>query len=239
MLGMFFEITGYAIADAVNPCAIAVLTMVLVSVLIAHPEKKREVFITGLMFTLSVYLGYLVYAGILYQLFNNITEFLAKNSENFKLIFGVLGMIIGGLNIKDYFIYRPGGIATEMPLFMRSKVRKITNKITSPKGAFFLGFFVTLFLLPCTAGPLILATGRLSGLNLIQVIPWLLYYNLIFVFPMIAITIMVYAGFTRVEDVSGWKERNIRKLHLIAGVLLFIIGFALISGWFDLIPPLI
>lgn len=232
MLEKLIEITGYAFADAVNPCAIAVLTMVLINVLIKDPTKKKKVLTTGLLFSLSVFIGYFVYAGILYQIFRSVTEFLAKNSGNVKIFFGVLSMILGSLNIKDFFIYTPGGLATEMPIWMRPKVKMIIKDITSPIGSFTIGFIVTLFLLPCTAGPLILATGSLSNLPIIKVIPWLLYYNLIFISPMLIITGLVYWGFSKVEDISGWKERNIKRLHLIAGILLFLIGIGLLLGWF-------
>jgi len=48
---------------------------------------------------------------------------------------------------------------------------------------------------------------------------------------MIIITALVYIGYTKVEDVSGWKERNIKYLHLIAGLLLFFVGLSLLMGW--------
>jgi cytochrome c biogenesis protein CcdA len=114
---------------------------------------------------------------------------------------------------------------------MRPKVKKIISGITSPGGAFIIGFIVTLFLLPCTIGPYVVASGLLSELGLLGALPWLLYYNLIFILPMIAITLIVYFGFARVEDVSGWKEKNIRKLHLIAGILLLLVGLGILMGW--------
>ena len=113
---------------------------------------------------------------------------------------------------------------------MRPKVKKIINKITSPKGAFLIGFIVTLFLLPCTMGPYVVASGLLSKMGLLLALPWLAYYNLIFIIPMLLIVLVVYFGFKKVEDVSGWKERNIRWLHLIAGTLLFLVGVGLLSG---------
>jgi cytochrome c biogenesis protein CcdA len=140
-------------------------------------------------------------------------------------------MILGALNIKDFFFYKKGSFATEMPIFLRPRVKRAIEKVTSTGGAFIIGFFVTLFLLPCTIGPYIVASGLISGLTFVKTIPWILYYNLIFLIPMIIIVLLVYFGFTRVEDVSGWKEKNIRKLHLIAGILLFLVGLSLLMGW--------
>ena len=117
-----------------------------------------------------------------------------------------------------------------MPLSWRPKVKRIIAGVTSPLGAFFVGTFVTVFLLPCTIGPYVIAGGILSVLELIKTIPWLLLYNAIFVLPMLAITLLVYLGIAKVEDVAGWKEKNIRKLHAIAGAIMLSLGIAMLLG---------
>lgn len=225
------KITSLALADSVNPCAIAVLTMVLITILISNPLKRKKVLCAGLAFVASVFIGYLFYGAVIIQFFKLFAEWLRNSSHILYNGLGILAMIIGSLNIKDFFLYKPGGIVTEMPLFMRPKVKKTIKKITSPTGAFIIGFIVTIFLLPCTIGPYIIASGLLAELGFLSALPWLLYYNILFVLPMIGITILVYLGFTRVQDVSGWKDKNIKWLHLIAGILLFAVGFSLIMGW--------
>lgn len=227
----FLRITGLALADSVNPCAIAVLTMVLMSILIQNPKKRKRVLSAGFAFVASVYIGYLFYGIVIVQFFNTFAQFLRESSSVVYDGLAIFAMLLGALNIKDFFFYKKGGIATEMPIFLRPKVKQITQTIISPSGAFVIGFLVTLFLLPCTIGPYIIASGLLADLGLIKSIPWLLYYNVLFVLPMIVIVGIVYYGFTQVEEVSGWKERNIKRLHLIAGILLFAIGFALLNGW--------
>lgn len=227
----FWQITSLALADSVNPCAIAVLTMVLVTILIQNPDKRNKVLGGGLAFVAAIYIGYLIYGIVIIQVFKAFAQVLRENSFYIYGGLGILAMILGALNIKDFFIYKKGSVATEMPLFMRPKVKRVINKITSPGGAFIIGFLVTIFLLPCTIGPYIIASGLLSELGTLAALPWLLYYNIIFVLPMLIITLIIYFGFTKVEHVSGWKDRNIRVLHLIAGILLFLVGLALLLGW--------
>ena len=227
----FIKITSLALADSVNPCAIAVLTMVLISILIQNPDKKKKVLHGGIAFVLAVFIGYIFYGAVMIHFFKFITEFLRSNSVYLFNGLAILAMILGALNIKDYFYYQPGGVATEMPMAMRPYAKMTINQITSTWGAFIIGFLVTIFLLPCTIGPYVIASGLLSNLGILGALPWLIYYNLIFVLPMIAIVALVYWGFSKVEDVSGWKERNIRRLHLIAGILLLLVGFLLLMGW--------
>lgn len=228
----FWKITTLALADSVNPCAIAVLAMILLALMIQNPNKRKKVLFGGLAFVLAVYIGYLIYGIVIIQFFRLFAEFLRQSSLYVYKGLAILAMIIGALNIKDFFYYKKGGIATEMPIAMRPKAKKIIQNITSPAGAFIIGFIVTLFLLPCTIGPYIIASGLLAELGTLGAVPWLLYYNLIFVIPMIVITLLIYFGLAKVDDVSGWKERNIKKLHLIAGILLFLVGIALLLGVF-------
>jgi cytochrome c biogenesis protein CcdA len=225
------RIITLALADAINPCALAVMTMVLVSILIANEGKKKyKVLMGGLAFTLAVFVGYFFYGIIIIQIFKGFVEVTTKITPYLTKGLAILAISLGIFNIKDYLHYKPGGIATEMPLSFRPKVKQLIKKITSPKGAFFIGIFVTLFLLPCTIGPYIIASGSLSTLELVKAIPWLLLYNFIFVLPMLAITFVVYKGVSTTERVNSWKERNIRYIHLATGLLLVGLGIALFTG---------
>jgi cytochrome c biogenesis protein CcdA len=232
-LGLFTEVTGLAFVDAINICALAVLSMVLTTILIQNPEKPKKVLHAGLAFTLAVFVMYLFYGFVIIQTLNSLTEKIMWLSPYLYDGFAIIIMIVGALNIKDFFRYRRGSFATEMPLWMRPQVKKIIEKITSPKGAFVLGLIVTLFLLPCTMMPLMVVANTLSnlGFNFFTAIHWFMYYNFIFVLPMLAIVLIVYFGFRKVDEISGWQQRNIRKLHLIAGIVLFLMGLALFMGW--------
>lgn len=225
------KITALALADAVNPCAIAVLTMVLIAIITKNPEKRRHVLYSGIAFTSAVFVGYLFYGTILVQFFNSFVLTSRTYAPYFYNGLAVAAMIIGALQIKDYFSYVPGGIATEMPLWMRPYAKLTIQKITSPTGAFFIGLIVTVFLLPCTMGPYVVAAGIIAEKGFLGSLPWLSYYNFLFVLPMIFITMLVFWGYSKVDDVSGWKERNIKILHLIAGSLMFIVGLSLLLGW--------
>jgi len=225
------KITSLALVNAVNPCQIAMLVLVLITILTQNQEKKKRILFAGLAFISAVYLGYLFYGIVLVQLFQTFTETLRQNSIYVKSFFAVIAMIVGGLQLKDFFFYKKGGFATETPIWMMTKAKRIIEKITSPVGAFLTGFIITLFLGPCTMAPLLVATESLSQLGLIGALPWLMYFNFIAILPLIVITFVIYGGFTTTENVADWRNRNIRILHLIAGVILFAMGIALLMGW--------
>jgi len=227
----FASVITLAIADSVNPCALAVLTMALIALLVQDPRKKRRVIYGGLAFTAAVFITYIFYGVVIIQFFKFISEFFVSAYNIVKIIFASLAILLGIMNIKDFFRYTPGTVGTEMPMFMRPIAKNLIKNITKPRGAFLIGILVTLFLLPCTIGPYVVVGNLLSAFELVKSLPWLIFYNLIFVLPMIGITLFVYLGYTTVEKVTGWKEDNIKYMHLTAGIVLSLLGIAMILGF--------
>lgn len=223
------KILSLAAVDAVNPCALAVLVLMLVAILTYNPRKKSRVLLAGLSFSLSVFIMYLFYGLVIIKFFQLVQALTSIRFWLYKIL-GLVAVVLGVLNMKDFFAYKPGGLGTEMPMKLRPKMKKIISGITSPKGAFGVGAFVTVFLLPCTIGPYVICGGILSSLDLVKTLPWLLIYNFIFVLPMIVVTAACYVGFTTVENVSSWRDKNIRYLHLVAGLIILGLGLAMFFG---------
>tara|TARA_Y100000310_G_C20467378_1_gene708312 strand:+ start:309 stop:935 length:627 start_codon:yes stop_codon:yes gene_type:complete len=206
------------------------MAIVLLSILLHNPDNKKKVLLGGLAFTLAVFILYFFYGVIMIQFFSNLIPATGKFSFYVFRGFGVFAIILGLLNIKDYLKYKPGSFMTEMPLSFRPKMKRFVKKITSPKGAFIVGIFVTFFLLPCTIGPYIIASGQLSTQSFLSTLPYLILYNLVFILPMILITLVIYFSVTTIEKVSGWRDRQIRNLHLLEGLILLILGILMFTG---------
>jgi len=223
------KILSLAAVDAVNPCALAVLTLMLISIITYNPEKKRNILLAGLAFALSVFVMYIFYGLVIIKFFQVVSALTNVRLLLYKIL-GAVAIILGVLNIKDFIKYTPGSLGTEMPMSLRPLAKKIISKVTSPRGAFVIGAFVTIFLLPCTIGPYIIAGGILSVLETLKTLPWLLIYNAIFVLPMLAITLLVYFGVRSVQNIATWKDQYIRYLHLIAGAIILLLGIAMLMG---------
>jgi len=224
-------LTMIALADTVNPCALAVFILMLVGITTYDVgNKKRQVLKAGLSFVTAVYIMYFFYGLIIIRSFQ-LVDTITNVRPFLYTTLGWVSVVLGLLHLRGVLWYKPGGFMTEMPMSWRPRVKKLMTSITSPKGAFFMGAFVTLFLIPCTMGPYFIAGGMLSVLELAETVPWLLIYDLVFIVPLIMITFAIHYRFKKVDDVSGWKEKNIKNLHFfIAGLMLFI-GFGILSGW--------
>ena len=213
-------ITCAGLVDAINPCAIAVLLILLGGLLVFKEQGRRRVLLSGFSFISALYLAY-------FLLGLGLISFLQLSglAAVFHRLIGGLAIIVGLFNIKDFIWYGGGGFVMEIPRSWRPTMQKVLLKVSSPAGAFLAGLLVTLFELPCTGGPYLFVLGLLShSLSRIEAIPLLLYYNLIFVSPLIILTFLIYLGYASVEKAIDWKERNLRLLHLIAGLLMLGLG---------------
>jgi cytochrome c biogenesis protein CcdA len=217
-------VAGAALVDSINPCAIAVL-LILLSALLATGEKKRALK-AGIAFTISIYISYFLFGLGLFKVIQ-----ISGVSYSFYKVVGFLAIIIGIFNIKDGIKHGALGFVMEIPLSWRPTLKKLLKKVTSPLGAFFMGFIVCLFELPCTGGPYIVILGLLAQKTTqMAAIPILLFYNLVFILPLLIITYLVFRGFTTIESADRWKQKNIRKLHLVAGIVMIALGAVIVSG---------
>jgi cytochrome c biogenesis protein CcdA len=111
-------------------------------------------------------------------------------------------------------------------------MQEILKKVSSPLGALGAGFVVSLFLVPCSSGPYVVILGLLAQkMNVAKTLPLLALYNLIFVLPMIIITLVMYFGSTKMGKMEQWRKKNLRVLHLIAATVMLFIGGYLIYNW--------
>ncbi|MFH1827008.1 MAG: cytochrome c biogenesis protein [bacterium] len=216
-------VIGASTVDAINPCAFAVL-IILMSTILATGNGKKALK-TGLAFSTSIFISYFLMGIGFYKALT-----LGNLSLWFFKTVGWLAVILGLLNLKDYFWYGRGFLM-EVPMSWRPRLKGLISSVTNPKGAFVIGFLVSLFLLPCTSGPYIVILGMLAKNSLdLQAILYLILYNLIFILPMILISFAVYKGFdpSKAEEI---RQKQLRTLHLIAGLIMIAMGFVILFGW--------
>lgn len=216
-----------AALDAINPCEFAILILLMASLLLTD-ENRKKALLTGLAFTAAIFIAYFL-MGV--GLFEFIRAYTVSFSGYFYKLVGLLAIILGLLNIKDYFWYGGGGFLMEVPRAWRPKMKGLIRRITNPAGAFLIGLLVSLFLLPCTSGPYVIILGLLaSKTTLAKALIYLVFYNLIFIAPMLIIVFAMYWGLSP-EKAEQWRQQKLRLLHLIAGVVLIGLGVVILAGW--------
>ena len=213
-------IVGTALIDSINPCAIGVLIL-LVSIMVVY-RSKRELLIYGLVYIFFVFFTYLLAGlGILYFL-SVIPLYI---SEYISIAVGILIVAAGLIEIKDFFWYGQG-ITLSIPPEKAKKIHEMTKKVTLP-AMVVLGAFVAGVELPCTGGPYLAILMFLSQNFNFTAFLWLVFYNIIFVMPLIVILFMVYFGM-KVQYLKRWKQNNRIYMRLATGIILVLLGWLLI-----------
>jgi cytochrome c biogenesis protein CcdA len=217
----FGIVTGTALIDSINPCAIGVLILML-SVLFTKKKTNMQIFILGVSYITAVFGVYLLAGlGLLYFLSSiplYITEYLS-------IFIGVLIIGAGLLEIKDYFWYGQG-LSLMIPHRVSKRLPKLSNRSTI-LGVMMLGAFVSAVELPCTGAPYLAIISFLSQNFDFTAFLLLVWYNVVFVSPLIVILILSLTG-VKLQKINHWKMKNRKYMRLAIGLMLVILGWLLI-----------
>lgn len=212
---------GAAVIDSINPCAFGVLIFLL-AYLTKAAKKKYMLLTHGLAYIFAVFLTYL-FAGILLL---PLISSLGNVSNTVYIVIGILVMLAGLLELKDFLWYGRGPSLTLLPGAserIKLYVKHISGNIAT---AFGLGVFVALVELPCT-GAVYLAI--LSAMALVGIsgtsITFLVLYNVIFVLPLIVILLAFYKG-AHAEKLEELRLKHRHLMRLAIGGMLLLLG-----GW--------
>ncbi len=214
-------VTASAAIDAINPCAIGVLILML-AVLMGSKKSVGRMLLLGGLYILSVMVTYLLAGlGLLYFLASIplwMTEYIA-------ITVGTLIVFAGLLEVKDFFWYGKW-FSLAIPAGMAKRIHKYSTN-TTIIGVIFLGVFVAGVELPCTGAPYLAIITLLSQYFDFSAFLLLVWYNLIFVSPLIVILLMVATG-TKLHVVKRWKQESRGVMRLAIGLLLIAMGWLLI-----------
>lgn len=217
-------IIGAAIIDSINPCAIGVLVFLL-SYLLEQTQKPIKILTHGLTYVSAVFLTYLAAGFILLPIIDQLGE----ASTSAYVVLGILVIIAGLLEVKDYFWYGKGPSLSIMPSASK-RIKMYSKRITnSYVTTFGLGIFVALVELPCT-GAVYLAVlslmTKIEGINISNA-TFLVVYNIIFVAPLIIILFAMYFGVSA-ETFESWRKDNRGLMRLFIGLTLLAMGLWMI-----------
>jgi cytochrome c biogenesis protein CcdA/glutaredoxin len=214
-----------AALDSVNPCDFAVLVLLLGTLLVIG--KRTKVVWAGLAFSAGIFVAYFTMGFGLYSLLG-LTVGTRSFREPFIYAVSGLAILVGLWEMKDLLWYGKW-FSIEVPEKWKPSVKKLTSSAVTIPGAFVVGLLDSLFLAPCTSGPYIVILTLLSQTSTRwQGAGYLLIYNLIFILPMIAITLAVHFGLTTTARAERWRQAKLGKLHFVTGLVMLVLGVGMI-----------
>ncbi|HNQ29028.1 MAG: Thiol-disulfide oxidoreductase ResA [Methanoregulaceae archaeon PtaB.Bin009] len=212
-------VVGAALVDGINPCAFAVLIFLVLS-LIALDTRKRVVTV-GATFILAVFCFYFL---------SGLGLFAIVQSSGMSLLISVaaaaIAILAGVISIGEALWKRKTPFLS-IPESTRGIIDTWAKKGSVP-GAFVLGVLVGMFELPCTGGIYLAILSLLSNrMTMYEGIPYLLLYNLIFVFPLVLILAVVALGIAP-EKLEKLREEKRPIIRLAMGGVMILLGIVLI-----------
>ncbi|MEZ9821260.1 cytochrome C biosynthesis protein [Shewanella sp. 10N.286.45.A1] len=210
--------------DAFNPCAFFVL-LFLLSIMVNAKSRTRMLIVGGI---------FVFFSGFIYFIFMsawlNIFQLLGAGSDGGLIILGagILALIAGAVNIKDYF-FTKGEVTLSMSAENRTGLIKRMGKLTSASsmtamiaGTVVLSILANAYELLCTAGFPMIYTSVLSmhDLEAAERYMYLVFYNIVYVIPLaiIVIAFSVSLGKRKLTEKEG------QTLKLMSGIMMVGLG---------------
>ncbi len=208
--------------DGLNPCAFAVLIF-FIAFLFTLRRATKDILLVGFVYILAIYVAYLLIGlGIIHAfIFSGQAHLMAKISA-------WLLIIIGLINIKDYFWY--GRWFSLSPKISIDTYKKWIHKLTLPS-VFVVGFLVGLCTFPCSGGIYVAIIGLLSAkTTYLSGLYYMLFYNLMFVLPLI-ITLFFLTNRRVLGQISRWEDSHKKTIKLVMGIVMILLGLVILI-WF-------
>jgi cytochrome c biogenesis protein CcdA len=217
--------------DGLNPCAFATIVF-LVSYLAFLGKKTKEILTYGITFTFGVFIAYLLAGMGLMAGFRQLSGF-PLITKGIYLVIAVFAFVLGIISLYDYVLFRRGQMAKmklQLPMALKKKVHGIIRKQTRSTKAGFIGTFTLGFVI---AGTEVVCTGQLylPTIGYIMTIPKLrayaflnlVFYNIMFIVPLLAIFVAAYFGVTSERMALVTKEHT-GTVKLATGILFIGLG---------------
>lgn len=226
-------VLGAGLLDGVNPCAFITIVFLL-SYLSLMKYRRKHIALVGLSFSLAVFLTYLAIGLGFLKFVESIQEIPYLTEIVYYLAISLL-MIIGILNLKDYYNIKKGSLK-DMNLKLNDSLRQRINSLIREKvklkhyiiGAFGLGFAISILELACTGQvylPTLLFIIQTQGFKLKAVL-LLIAYNLAFIIPLLIIFTIFWRGSTE-KSISQWLTQQGANIKLAIGVLFILLSVLL------------
>jgi len=216
-------LTVAALTNGLNPCGIGMMITFLGYLLVFGGKGKEKNFIlkTGVVYIGAVFVTYLATGLLFYGVAYYIQRWWLAGV--FKYIVGGVLAVAGLIQLKDVF-YPDLPIHLRMSMKGFEKLTKLMAKASFGVTAL-IGFLTTVFSTPCML-PLYVGTTAViarSGLGMIKVLSFFLYYNLIFILPLMVI-LLVMAGGRQIVDMKEWEHKNTKWMRFVLGLVLVLVG---------------
>lgn len=226
--------------DGLNPCSFATIIF-FISYLTLINRKGRDILWVGGMFTFANFLTYFLIGTGALKIVTSLS-FLPLVRKIFYILTALIALILGIISLYDYIQFKATGTSKDAKLqlspflkkMIHSTIRKNVKLSNYILMAAVTGFIVSLLELACTGQlylPTIMFISSIPDLK-VNALFYLLFYNLMFVVPLILVFSFTYWG-TSSTQWAALTQKNFGKIKMAMTLLFFgLAGLLFYSGIF-------
>ncbi len=205
-----------ALVDSVNPCAFAVI-LLLLAFLFTLRQARARVLSLGAVYIAVIFV---VYFAIGLGLMEAVR--ISSDPHFVARLGGWLLIALGAVNIQEWF-WPQTPIKLHLPGFAHGKVYELLKK-TSVPATIAVGFIVGLCTFPCSGGVYVsIITLLAAKTTYAWGLGYLTLYNLLFVLPLVVILVAV-GNRTTAKNLAQWERRHALRLRLWFGLTMIGLG---------------
>jgi cytochrome c biogenesis protein CcdA len=238
-----FAILLAGLVEGLNPCALATLVF-FISYLTMIGRKRREILMVGMGFSASSFTTHLLLGFGILSFIQHFSFFPLFVSIVYMITFA-LSLFLGVLSFYDYIQLKrgqPSRMTLQVPNFLKKRIHRIirtrSTELEEAKSgqstrsliaALFIGFIVTLLQSTCTSQvylPTLLFVTNVPSLKGSAYL-YLIFYNGIYIVPLLAIFGIVYWGVTS-EELSFFLQKRASTIKLITSLFFFALAGILV-----------
>jgi cytochrome c biogenesis protein CcdA len=211
--------------DGINPCAFTTVIF-LISYLSLVGGTRRQIFVTGGIFTFAVFIAYLAIG----LAFFNFVKLLLRQQFLATIVNSALLLVVAALaifSLVDFVRCLKGNvndITLQMPEFLKGKIREkirnfAKNNIAVAGASFVLGIVIAGMELTCTGQVYFPIVTMISEpRHRIAATMYLVSYNIAFIIPLVVVFLLATFGVTS-QRMGNFFRRHIALVKLGLAVL--------------------
>jgi cytochrome c biogenesis protein CcdA len=217
------------LVDGVNPCAFATI-LFLLSYLAWLGRSRWDILLAGLFFALGIFAPYYLIGAGLLHFSRELTALPVLKYWLFEIVAVAAAAfaIISLMDARKAQAGRPSEMTLKLPGSFRARIHetiKDTTRLGMVGGAFVAGVACALLEAVCTGQIYLPTLVYVAGLGSLRsrAFGYLLLYNLAFVMPIIAISVIAYAGLSS-RAIGKFVEGHIAGVKIAMAVVFFVLA---------------
>lgn len=240
----FWMIAGAGLIDGINPCAFAVIVF-FVSFLSVYKYTRREMLVVGAAYCAAVFAAYVLLGLGAFKFLYAMKGFYYV-MWTVKAATVLLCAVFLALSVYDYWHYYrtkdASGLILQLPTKYKTFIHKVMHMLLKDRqksvwrlgfAAVAVGFIVSLVEAVCTGQvylPTIVVVLKEAGEHFWLAAGYLLFYNLMFILPLVGVFALALAGYES-KTFGGWLKRHLGLTKLLMCAVFLALLAVLIRTW--------